>query len=128
MKSISSNPFLPGIAWFFVVLILICLPGNDIPHVDDWFKKIYFDKMVHAVMFGLMAFLFMKPVARFSISHRKKWHYFIAITLAICVWGLVTEFIQKYLIPGRTFDLNDWAADSAGAIITMLFSKRYFLK
>jgi VanZ family protein len=32
--------------------------------------------------------------------------------------GLTTEFIQKYLVPGRNFDLLDWAADSLGAFTT----------
>jgi len=41
------------------------------------------------------------------------------------VWGLATEFIQKFFIPGRAFDLLDWLADSVGAVLVYVFySKR----
>ena len=39
------------------------------------------------------------------------------IALAAIVWGITVEFIQKFFIPGRDFDLLDWAADSFGVLI-----------
>ena len=44
-------------------------------------------------------------------------NYLIRIALAAIVWGITVEFIQKFFIPGRDFDLLDWAADSAGVLI-----------
>jgi hypothetical protein len=41
---------------------------------------------------------------------------------------LATEFIQRYYIKGRSFDLFDWAADGTGALLALLFVKMRFLK
>jgi VanZ family protein len=75
-----------------------------------------------------MAFLFMYPIAKSTLSKKEKWHYFIKIALAIIVWGYTTEVIQKFFIPGRSYDLADWLADSIGGIIALFFCKKYFLK
>jgi VanZ family protein len=46
----------------------------------------------------------------------------------VAIWGLATEFIQKYFVPGRSFDLLDFAADSTGAFLALGLSIRQFLK
>ena len=127
---VSIKKFIPGIAWFFVVLVLICLPGSDIPTVETWLNDIYFDKWVHVGIFGLLAFLFMLPVVARSSSrtYTEKLQWCIRITIAAILWGITTEFIQKYFVAGRAFDLFDWAADSFGAILAFLFVKMRFLR
>ena len=122
-NGLGGKKFIPGIAWFFLVLILICLPGSDLPTVEDWFNKIYFDKWVHVGLFAVLAFLFMLPFIRSSLPVKDKWQYLVRITLAASLWGLTTEFIQKYFVQGRNFDMFDWAADSLGAIIAFFFSR-----
>ncbi|MEP7144899.1 MAG: VanZ family protein [Ferruginibacter sp.] len=127
MKQISISKFIPAIAWFFVVLILICMPGKDIPSTH-WLDKIYFDKCVHTGIFGLLALLFMLPVALSPVKHKEKIQYFIVIAIATSIWGLTTEFIQKYWVPGRSFDLFDWAADSLGAFIAFIICRKRYSK
>jgi len=125
MKQLNLKKFLPGIAWFFVVLVLICTPGKDIPKVG-WLDKLSFDKVVHVGVFGLLAMLFMLPFAFTPLTKREKIQYFLRIAIATCIWGITTEFIQKYLVPGRSFDLFDWAADSLGALAAFIFcTKKY---
>ena len=125
---IREKKFIPGIAWFFLVLVLICLPGSDLPTVDDWFSKIYFDKWVHVGLFAILAFLFMRPFLKSGLPIKEKWNYIIKIAIATSVWGLTTEIIQKFFVPGRSFDMGDWSADSLGALIALLFSWIRFLK
>jgi len=126
-KRITGKKFIPGIAWFFLVLVLICLPGSDLPTVDDWLSKIYFDKWVHVGLFAVLAFLFMLPFSRSGLPSREKWQFLIRIAMATIIWGLTTELIQKYFVPGRSFDLFDWAADSFGSLTALFFSRmRYF--
>jgi len=125
---INLKKFLPGIAWFFLVLILICLPGDDLPKVGDWMSAIYFDKWVHVGMFSVLAFLFMLPFCKSDMTRINKWSFIIKIAISISIWGLTTEFIQKFFIPGRSFDLLDWAADSVGVIIAVVVCRRLFLK
>jgi hypothetical protein len=126
-KKLAIVNFLPGIAWFLFVLILVCLPGETIPQAG-WLDFISFDKLVHAGLFGGMAFLFCRPFRKVSIERKDKLNLFRKITLAICLWGLTTEFIQKFFIPGRQFDLMDWAADSLGAILAFFVSRWWFAK
>ena len=102
----------------------MCTPGDDLPKVDDWFDTIYGDKWIHIIMFGLLAHLFMRPFQRSILNNREKLHYFIRIALTASVWGLVIEFIQKYWILNRSFDMFDWLADSVGAAIALLYNKK----
>ncbi|UEG50493.1 VanZ family protein [Ferruginibacter lapsinanis] len=128
MKKIPISKFLPGIIWFIVVLVLMCTPGKDLPEVDDWFQKLYIDKWIHAGTFGLLAYLFMYPFQRAALATSEKLQYFLRIALAASIWGLTIEFIQKYYIPNRSFDLLDWAADTVGVIITFVFLRKNTLK
>ncbi len=127
-KQIGIKKFFPGIAWFFVVLTLVCIPGYDLPKVDNWMIQINYDKLIHVGIFAVLAFLFMQPIAKSPLSKKEKWHYFIKIALATIVWGYTTEVIQKFFITGRSYDLTDWLADSIGGIVAMIFCKIYFLK
>lgn len=114
---IPFKKFIPGIAWFFFLLIMICLPGEDLPKADDWMSAIMFDKWVHVGLFSLLALFFMQPFIGTSLSKQKQIHAILKIAVSVSIWGLTSEFIQKYFIPGRSFDLLDWAADSAGALL-----------
>ena len=116
-KKIPFTYFLPGIAWFFVVGILTLMPASDVPQVS-WMDNIpNFDKLVHAGLFGGLAFLFALPLLKSHLSERQKINYSLKISLAAIVWGITIEFLQKFYVPSRDFDLLDWAADAVGVII-----------
>ena len=128
MERISIKKFLPGIAWFFIVLVLTCLPGNDIPQVG-WLDKIpFFDKWVHIGLFGGLTFLLCWPFYKSNFSAKQRLFYFIKIAIAVSIWGLTIEFIQKYFVISRDFELLDWAADSFGALIAFWISKKIFIE
>jgi VanZ family protein len=124
---IPFKKFIPGIVWFFVVLILIWMPGNDIPKSEFLFK-IDFDKFVHAGIFGLLAVLFCWPFYKIAVPRKKKIHYFIFIALLTSAFGYSTELIQKYWADGRSYDLMDWIADSVGVLVAFIFCKRVFAR
>lgn len=116
-QKIPFKKFLPGIAWFFIVAVLTLMPGSDVPKVG-WLDSIKnFDKLVHAGLFGGLTFLFFLPYFKTKFTLQKKRNYLIRISLAVIVWGITVEFIQRFYIPGRDFDLLDWAADSVGVFI-----------
>jgi hypothetical protein len=127
VHKISFKKFVPGVAWFFIVLILMCLPGQDLPPTD-WLHINFLDKWLHAAVFGLLVFLFCWPFYNSAFSQPQRKYYFIKIALAVSLWGLTIEFIQKYFIPGRSFDLFDWAADSVGSLISFFICRRIFIK
>jgi VanZ family protein len=128
MIQLSIKKFIPGIAWFFVVLIAVCIPGENLPKVDNWLIKIDYDKLIHVGIFAVLAFLFMHPITKSSLHIKEKWYYCIKITLAAIIWGITTELLQKYFVPGRSFSLSDWLADSIGGIAALVFCKKYYLK
>ncbi|MEO6894494.1 MAG: VanZ family protein [Ginsengibacter sp.] len=118
-KKIPFTYFLPGIAWFFVVGILTLMPATDVPNVN-WISKIpNIDKLVHAILFGGLVFLFALPLLKFDFSFKQKLNYTIKISLASVIWGITIEFLQKFYVPSRDFDLLDWAADTIGVIIAL---------
>lgn len=125
---LSVKKFIPGIAWFFLLLFLICLPGSAIPPVETWLDVIYFDKWVHAGLFAVLTFLFIYPVSRLHLSDAFKKNTAIRIALAAWIWGLTTEFIQRFFIPDRSFDMFDWAADSLGIITAFTWCWIKYLK
>jgi hypothetical protein len=121
---LSFYKFLPGIVWFFVVFFIMTLPGKYIPKIA-WLNDIYFDKWVHAGVFGLLTLLFCLPFHRSSFTKPHRIYYYIKIAIASAIWGLAMEFIQKFFTPDRTFELLDWAADSLGCFIAYLIAKKY---
>ncbi len=128
MSPLSIKKFIPGIAWFFVVLILVCTPGYNLPKVDKWLIEISYDKLIHVGIFGILALLFMYPIAKSTLDKKEKWHYCIKIALATAIWGLATELIQKFFVPSRSFDLTDLLGDALGGLAALLFCKLYLLK
>lgn len=125
VPSIEGKKFLPAIAWFLLVLFLICLPADDVP--KPGFDFLGFDKLIHATMFGGIVFLVCMAYKKAAIAKKEKLNIFIKITMATCVWGITTELIQLYFIPGRQFDWYDWAADSFGATIAYFVSIKFFV-
>lgn len=126
-KSLRFIQFLPGIAWFLFVLVLICLPGDDVPEEPEWLSIPDLDKFIHAALFGGNVFWFCMPFKKAAMETSDKVSLFLRMGIAGIVWGLATEFIQLFFIPGRQFDLMDWAADSAGAIIAFFVARKFFV-
>ena len=115
-ERIPLKKFLPGIAWFFIVAVLVFMPGDDVPSTG-WLQGYNIDKLVHIGMFGGLTFLFSLPYLNTQFSFTKKRNAFILISILFIAWGLGVEFIQKYYADHRSFDLYDWAADTAGVMI-----------
>lgn len=120
--------YLPGIAWFFLTLIAISIPGKQLPKFGAWFEQISFDKLIHTFLFGMLAVLWMLPVAFSPLPVQNKKHWFIKVAIATAIWGLAAELIQKYFIPMRSYDVVDLIANTLGAIIAFVYFKAKFAK
>ncbi len=121
----TLSRFIPAIILFIISLVLLCLPGSTIPKYP-WLALIHADKWVHICMFFMLCFLFARPfrVSSLDISQRNKW--FLFIMLSGIAYGTAMEFVQKYWIPNRSFELGDIAADTAGCFFAYLASRRWF--
>lgn len=120
------NGYVPAVTWWFVVLVLMCTPGRDLPKLGGWTDIISLDKIIHITIFGLMAYLFMRP-ATSDIPFPDKKQQLLRIAISISLWGLAMEFVQDFWIEGRSFDLWDFVADSIGAFAAYFYARKYFL-
>jgi hypothetical protein len=126
LKKIKPS-FLPAIFWFIISTILLTLPGSSLPK-NDWLGKIWADKWVHIALFAIMAFLWCWAMLRkYSTNERLK-IIFIQIGIAVLAYGIAMEFVQKYFIPNRSFDVGDIIADAAGCIGGVVYSISRYIK
>ncbi|MEI9959052.1 MAG: VanZ family protein [Ferruginibacter sp.] len=64
----------------------------------------------------------------FVTSKAKNCIILYALPLLPLFGGYTTEILQKFYIPGRSYDLADWLADSIGGILALIICKFYFLR
>lgn len=116
----------PAIGWLLVVTLLLVLPGQALPQ-ETWLSKIQFDKIVHVGLFAVLTWLFCRGWYQNGITQERLKRIFIYITLAAALYGLAMEFIQKYCVPFRSFDVYDVIADAGGAFAGYFFSRWLYL-
>jgi len=107
-----------------MVTILLSLPGSVLPK-EDWLDKIWFDKWVHIFLFGMLAYLFCFGLKSFSGD---KIRLYLSVGIACLLYGIIMEFVQKYFIPNRSFDIGDILADGVGSGIGALIASRMYIK
>ena len=111
--------FLPGIVWIIIVFAIIAIPGSSIPRTS-LFEIPHFDKLIHFVMFAILSMLlgfgFFNQQQN-SIYFRKRYTF----VLVFCViYGGATEIIQHLFVAGRSGELWDFAANTAGSFAGIL--------
>ena len=114
----------PGVLCALVILVLTGLPGSCFPHVKP---VIGVDKVVHVLMYAGFVFAclwgYRKPFKENGMAYRRK---ALWITLLIgIIYGILTEIMQEFLVPGRTGSVYDWIADVIGCILGAIIA--YFL-
>ena len=119
--------FLPAIGWLFVSIVLLTLPGSAFPD-EDWLDKLWFDKWVHIGMFGIMVVLSCWGLSKRENFSKKLKRHFILIGILCLIYGIAMEFIQKYWVPNRSFDMGDIIADGVGAATGVVFSLKRYIK
>ena len=129
LKRIKPS-IVPGILWFIAATILLTLPGSALEQ-KDWLSeildRIWFDKWVHIGLFAILVFLWCWAILR-KYPREKRKSIFIMITLMGLAYGLGMEFVQKYFIADRSFDIKDIAADAAGCGLGLVYSISRYIK
>lgn len=104
------------LALVFVLLVLVT-PGPVIDAVRTWFSlpvsepvasDFPVDKVMHFVMFAVCSFLSFRA---WSESVRP-----LYLLVAVLIFAAATEFLQT-LVPGRSGDMTDFFADTAGVVM-----------
>ena len=107
------NPFrlIVATAWFIMSLILLCLPGSNIPKYP-LLALIHADKWIHICLFFVLCALFCRAIL----------HRFLFICLMGVLYGVIMEFVQKYWVPNRSFEIMDIAADALGCVLAYVYA------
>jgi VanZ family protein len=104
-----------ALGWWAITLWLLTLPGSKIPH-EDWYDLVQVDKWVHFAFFFAFVWLFFKALTRY------KW--LVITTFTAIAYGIAIEFVQKYCVINRSFDVWDIAADTVGAVTAFVYCKK----
>jgi VanZ family protein len=114
--------YVPLVLYWIILFTATTIPGNQLPDIH------LSDKIEHFSAFFVLAILLNLTM----IYQRKSlllFNYAALVTIIICLsYGAIDELHQMF-IPGRSADLRDWLADSAGVIIGVLilnFAKNLF--
>jgi VanZ family protein len=114
---------LPALLWTILIFVLLAMPGNMLPN-EKHFTVPQLDKFVHIFLFGSFVFLWsFYFAAKGENDHLKK--TFLRTMIVACLYGIAMEFIQKYFIPNRDFDIYDIAADCAGALCGFIVVRKF---
>ncbi len=100
-----------------LMLGVFALSSHALPPVPLNFPGL--DKLVHATIYGVLAALMLR-----SMRHREGGYSRLQMAAAIAlasVYGMTDE-VHQYFVPGRTADVLDWCADTAGALAAVAIS------
>jgi hypothetical protein len=103
-----------AIAWTLFIGILLTLPGSMLPK-ESTFQIPHFDKFVHTSMFGGFVFLWSLWLSNRQIPQERLLRLFFTVFVIAVIYGIGSEYVQKYFIPGRDFDEADIIFDMIGA-------------
>ena len=86
---------------------------------EDWLDKIYFDKIVHAVLYFILFFLIIR------ITSIPTFRVLLTSSILCITQGILIDLIQgSSLIQHRSFDVYDILANVAGVLIGIISTKQ----
>lgn len=102
--------------WLPVVVLCIAIfVQSAFPSPDALPSFAFSDKLLHVVVYGLMAVLFCRALNSHA-SWRRRWlRIFIMGVAAVTLYGLSDEWHQSF-VAGRSAEAADLLADFAGSI------------
>ena len=118
MSITLRNTFLLcALGWAGVIFYMSHLPSVDVPPLFfGW------DKLVHALVFGILGF-FALGAMNGAVNRQRVSQPWLAGGLVIA-YGMLDEFHQ-YFVPGRSPDIYDVMADAVGAMLGVWLSSRF---
>ena len=115
-NSLYRYPFKRHHVWPFAIALAIFLAsGTKNLAAPDLGFDFSYDKLAHLLVFGLLA----TAVLRIPRFFNKGWRG-VCITIAlISLYGVLDEYRQSFTA-GRTVELDDWIADTLGALLASI--------
>lgn len=120
-KSIVILAFL----WTVVILVLVGIPGNQVPKVSDWMDVFQPDKIIHVFIFAPFSWLWSKYFM--LITNSKNKGIIISAVFGI-LYAISTEIMQFYVFIGRNGNLADAIADIVGVLVGLIVFYKWTAK
>jgi len=111
---------IPWILWGLLIIVLISIPGNDLPEVSESVDHFQPDKLVHVLLFLVFVFLLMKGFDHLSPDLNSNENLFFILLLAGIILSGGTEIFQHFCIDGRNATLKDFLFNTLGCVIGWL--------
>ncbi len=110
----------PSIVWALLILKLLLSEASALPKFPILFSIPHFDKIIHAILFGVwMATLLWASAKQFHSY--KGWK--ISLILVV-ILGTSTEVIQEFALATRQGSILDLVADMVGAVLALIVLNR----
>ena len=81
-----------------------------------------YDKPIHALLFGMQAWLGIQASLHKSNASPKK--IIVQWCIAAALYGALIELMQKFIFTGRSYDYFDMMANMLGCLIVYFIAKR----
>lgn len=123
VKLYRRFPAFSGTLLVLSAILYLTLAPQPLPDADlPLFPGV--DKIVHAVMFAVLSF-FALVDARLWRGRRLSLAAAVGIALGAAVAGGLIELLQAAMAMGRGAEWLDFAADSAGALLTVPVARHF---
>ncbi len=113
--------YLPAVAWCIFITFLSVKGGINLP--ESIWDFLAWDKLAHAFVYGVFAFLIMNGDLKRNIFTKKS--IYIALIISI-LYGILMEFVQWGFFPGRYFEVLDILANIIGSFIGVYIFNKFF--
>ncbi len=108
-------------AWTIILALTCLLPGSFFePFGLD--QLLSYDTLLHLICFAVLSLFwlqYLNEAAKSDFKHQ------LAVFFAAVSYGFLIEVIQSLLNNGRHFEWADLLADTMGATLGVIFSRRY---
>lgn len=104
--------------WASIILVLCGMPPQDVDKIK-FIDIPYLDKLVHFGLYFVLALLIMAILTLNSKLKKSRWANLITI-FSCLLYGWLIEVMQRAFFPGRSYELMDVVADTAGAVVGVL--------
>jgi VanZ family protein len=105
--------YIPLAVYWAILFIATTLPGNDVPSLGVSDKIEHFAGYMVLSVLVCFTYLFQK---KFRLLSSKP---FLMTILTVSFYGALDE-LHQLLVPGRSCDIRDLAADVTGALLGLL--------
>jgi VanZ family protein len=106
---------LPALLWALLIFISSSLPAHVFPSMTIF----RYDKLIHLLLFGMLALFVYRALTLPSVQYRFSWPRAILTVILVTLFGAGDE-VHQHFIPGRSSEIADAVADFSGASLTML--------